>query len=230
MRLTDLPITTKAILWDMDGVLIDSLGLDVKVCNDLVKKSFGSEVKLTRDYIQSIFAYDIPLFWEMILQKVNEEYGYANAKNSKAEILTAYNKVRQNYKFELNPGIEVLLKEFQTQGFKQIVVSNNPKQDIEEILENVGIKKYFDFVVGNDVNIDGKKLNKKPAPDTYLYAMKKLQLDSNECVVIEDSVIGVEAGKAAKCFTITAATGGALISELKNSSANTVYKDLTLEV
>ncbi|MEI9902337.1 MAG: HAD family hydrolase [Hyphomicrobium sp.] len=58
---------------------------------------------------------------------------------------------------------------------------------------------------------------RKPAPDSYLSAAAQLQVKPEQCVVVEDSVIGATAGKAAGCFVIGVATGAASFEELSAS-------------
>lgn len=209
-----IPATTKAVLWDMDGVLIDSLGLDLSVVNELLKKYFGERVQLTREYIQSIFAFSVPDFWRMILEKVAKESGIAAAQESYAGIMSEYEAVRQKYSFQLCPEVREVLDAAREAGLKLAVVSNNPTAQVKEILGNVGIVEEFDFIVGNDVSVEQKSLRKKPAPDTYLFALQQLGVSADQCVVVEDSVIGAEAGKAAGCFVVGVATGGATYEEL----------------
>jgi beta-phosphoglucomutase-like phosphatase (HAD superfamily) len=65
-----IPNNTKALLWDMDGVLLDTLGLDISLCNDILKQYFGESVNVSKQFIRSVFAYDPAGFWRMILRHV----------------------------------------------------------------------------------------------------------------------------------------------------------------
>lgn len=208
-----IPATTKAILWDMDGVLIDSLRLDLTVCNQILATHFGAHVKLDSDFIRAIFAYDIPKFWQIILQHVAETYQIPNALDAQPTIVSTYHQARENTVFETNPGILTILQTAQLQNIKMAVVSNNPTAAVKTTLQKAGIDEYFDFIVGNDL----EKTAKKPAPDTYLLAARKLSLNPEDCVVIEDSLIGVEAGRRAGCYAVAVATGGHDYATLANS-------------
>ena len=75
----EIPKETKAILWDMDGVLIDSLGHAVPLCNQLLKKYFGEEVSIPREFVRSVFAYHIPEFWKKILKEVESRFNIAGS-------------------------------------------------------------------------------------------------------------------------------------------------------
>lgn len=203
---------TQAILWDMDGVLLDSLGLDLVVCNDLVQNYFGDHVVLSREFIRSIFAYHPPEFWRMILEFVKTEYGVSEAPQLLDEVFPKYNKTRNNTVFKPNPGIVEILEVCRKQGVKCAVVSNNPTEDVRQIISQAGLSDYFDHIIGNDI----KKLNKKPAPDTYLFASELLGVSPGNCMVVEDSLLGAEAGHAAGCFTIGVCTGSADFDQLES--------------
>jgi len=203
-----IPADTQAIFWDMDGVLIDSLSLDLVICNQLLKQHFGSNVTVSKALIRSLFAYDSQKFWEIILAFVEKTYNLPEVMKPLDKILEAFHQARHDCVFELNPGIEEILK---AASLKMAVVSNNPTVDVEDILKRCGIFKYFESIVGNDI----EKLEKKPAPDTYLLAARLLGVNPEKCVVIEDSLIGISAGYNAKCYTIGVATGGTEFERLE---------------
>jgi HAD superfamily hydrolase (TIGR01509 family) len=213
-----IPDKTQAILWDMDGVLLDSLGLDLVLCNQLLNKYVKNSKKqaginLPRDFILLIFAWHPPEFWRLIFEFVESEYKIIFPEKVHNQILNEYNMVRNNSIFDVNPGIIEILTESWEKRIKLAVVSNNPFADVERILKQAGIAGYFDIIVGNDL----ENLEPKPAPDTYLYAAKSLNINLDLCVVIEDSLLGVKAGHTAGCFTIGVATGGHSFESLVES-------------
>jgi len=209
-----IPADTQAILWDMDGVLIDSLSFDLVVCNQLLGQHFGSHVTLSKPFIRSIFAYDPVKFWELILAFVEKTYHISEVMKPFEEILAVFHQARLDCVFELNPGVLEILKQVaESQSLKMAVVSNNPTADVEDILKRCAIFDYFDRVVGNDI----QKVAKKPAPDTYLLGANLLGVKPEKCVVIEDSLIGAEAGYQAQCYTTGVATGSADFSVLEQS-------------
>ncbi len=219
-----IPRETKAILWDMDGVLIDSLSLDLKVVNELLAKYVGNNITLPREFIRSIFAFDVPKFFELIFEKVKGKSTIPVSTIKKKQIIENYTTLRQASSFPVIAGVGGIIKSARREGIKNAAVSNNPKQEVEEILERAGILEKFDLVVGNDAF---PNMGKKPAPDIYLYALEKLGVLASEAVVIEDSVIGVEAGKRAGCFVVGVGTGGATVEELKSvlKSTDQVYEN-----
>jgi HAD superfamily hydrolase (TIGR01509 family) len=213
-----IPDKAQAILWDMDGVLLDTLGLDLVLCRQLLnnyarKHNIGTDIDLPRDFIRSIFACHPPEFWRLIFEFVESEYKTVLSQNVYNEILDEYNTIRNDSVFNVNPGIIEILTDCQKKGIKLAVVSNNPTADVQKILKQSGIADYFNIIVGNDL----ENLKKKPAPDTYIYAARLLNLKPENCVVVEDSVLGAEAGHKAGCFTIGVATGGHSFESLEES-------------
>jgi HAD superfamily hydrolase (TIGR01509 family) len=208
-----LPDETQAILFDMDGVLLDSLGLDFSLCNELLRKHLDREVKLSKEFIRSIFAFHPPEFWRRIFAFAEEKDGIAAAAEVRQAVLDQYNAARKEAVFPVNPGIIALLAACGKQRLKTAVVSNNPTEDVEKILSQSGIAAYFDLIVGNDLH----KLQPKPAPDTYIYAANMLEVPPGHCAVIEDSLLGAEAGGKAGCFVVGVATGGTNFADLEAS-------------
>lgn len=208
-----LPEKTLALLFDLDGVLLDTLGLDVKVCNQLLQEKFGDHVQVSKGFIKSIFAYHPPLFWQYILEKVEKDFSVSCTKEIYDEIYATYDRLRHEHPHDINPGIKEILSSAREAGLKVACVSNNPGKDVNTLLEKAGISAFFDLIVGNDI----AGLKKKPEPDTYLYAAESFGLSPENCVVIEDSLVGAQAGKTAGCHTIGVATGGAEFVPLCNS-------------
>ena len=207
-----IPAQTQAILWDMDGVLIDSLSLDLVVCNQILAQHFGSDVTISKSLIRSLFAYDAVIFWELILAFVEKTYHLKNVNTHLSDILNSFHEARHTCVFELNPGILDILQA--AKSLKMAVVSNNPTADVTDILTRCGIVDYFDVIVGNDI----ERVAKKPAPDTYLLAMRLLNVAPEKTVVIEDSLVGLEASNQAHCYSIAVATGSADFQELEPQS------------
>ena len=204
----------KAVLWDMDGVLLDTLGLDVVVCNELLQKYFGEHVNISREYIRSIFAYHPPEFWRLILKFAEKRFEISDAFKYLDQMLSQYVEIRNKTSFQTNPGIVEILKSAKEQGVRCAVVSNNHTAEVEQIIGRAGLAGYFDCIVGNDFD----RLEKKPAPDTYLYAAEMLNIAPGNCAVVEDSLLGAEAGRRAGCFTIGVCTGSADFKDLESCS------------
>ena len=75
-----IPADTQAILWDMDGVLIDSLSLNLVVCNQFLTQHFGEHITVEKALIRSLFAYEPIKIVESVLVFVEKTYLVPEAK------------------------------------------------------------------------------------------------------------------------------------------------------
>ena len=89
-------------------------------------------------------------------------------------------------------GLAALLADLKAHGFRIAVGSSAPKVNIDLVLDRLGIRGSFDAIVYGDMVSRGK-----PAPDTFLEAAEKLGVPPDRCIVVEDAIPGVQAGKAA---------------------------------
>ncbi len=177
----------KAVLFDMDGVLIDSETHHIKAMQQILKEELDLEVDAEEigqfsglTYIEKLKKIGIKNNIEKLSKKTNNRYIQIIRKQIK-----------------LSPGTRDLLEIISKTNLKSALVTASNKEQTNLILEKTRSKKYFDIVItGNDVK------NRKPDPECYMLAAKKLDLRPKECVVIEDSIVGLTAAKEAgmKCI------------------------------
>ena len=106
-----------------------------------------------------------------------------------------------NGRLKLLSGAEDLIVDLKNKGFRLSIGSSTTKLNMDFIVENLSIFNCFDaIVIGEDVT------KGKPAPDTFLKAAEKLSLEPRCCVVVEDAVQGVQAGKTAGMAVIAVTT------------------------
>jgi beta-phosphoglucomutase len=95
------------------------------------------------------------------------------------------------------PGVIELIEALAAAKYQLAVVSSTPEANIELITKTLGIKKYFSlFVNGDDVK-EGK-----PSPQCFLLGAEKLGIAAQNCVVMEDAIVGVRAAKRAGMYCI----------------------------
>ncbi|MCD6181864.1 MAG: HAD family phosphatase [Candidatus Cloacimonetes bacterium] len=179
--------TIRAVIFDMDGVLLDSEPLYYDIQQELFR-SLGFEVS------EEEYGHFIGLTMESMWQKLKETHGLKQSvpqlikQNNKA-ILKAF---RHRDHFIPIPFLLDYMHQLQSEGKVLAVASSTAKEIITIILEKLGLTFYFQEVVSGEEVPAGK-----PAPDIFLETACRLGLEPAECLVIEDSANGVSAAKAA---------------------------------
>lgn len=176
----------KAVIFDMDGVIIDSEPMHARA-NMLALKRFHVDVPLSYcyEFIGSTTYY--------MCQKMVEDF---HLSATPEELLKANYEMKE-YLLKTEghtvvPYIIDLMKNLYVHGIKLIIASSSPASAIEEVMHSLQIEPYFEGY------ISGMQIEKpKPAPDIFLAAVNQLKLKKDECIVIEDSQNGVNAAYSA---------------------------------
>jgi len=189
----NLPAGPQGILFDMDGVLIDTGELHRLSWYDLAE---AEGLEMTDELFYGTFGMQnyeiIPLF----AGDVSEEE-IQRLSDRKEEMY----RERADTGLALLPGVERLVKELKSQGFLLAIGTSTPRINLEFVLDRIPVKQYFDaFVTGEEVE------RSKPAPDTFAKAGEKLGLPPERCIVVEDAVQGVQSGKAAGMRVVAVTT------------------------
>jgi HAD superfamily hydrolase (TIGR01509 family) len=177
----------KAVILDMDGVIIDSEPFHREVCRRIFK-SLGIDVP-EEEYFRYIGVSNTNM-WTAIKRTYR-----LNQSVNKLVAMQVFGNMEFMKKERVDPvdGIFELLSGLQEAGFLIGLASSSPHQIIEMVLDAFNIKQYFDCVVsGADFE------NGKPAPDIFLKAAAMLNVLPEQCVVVEDATHGVHAAKAAR--------------------------------
>ena len=203
----------KAIIFDMDGVLIDSIKPIWESFNRILKEE---GVYFSEDYIKRNLARSL----RDNLQAWKTEFGIKDYD------LMEFSKKAGEIQFELmkeekvNHRLFNLLQESKKNNIECAVATSSLRWRAEKILDLLDIKNFFSMVVTAD---DVK--NHKPAPDVFLEAASQLKVNPEECVVIEDAGNGIDAAKHAKMKTIGLITKYHQADELDH--ADMVIKDFS---
>lgn len=176
----------KAIIFDMDGVIIDSepqharaalqvleqngVQTDLEYCTSFIGSSTRHMAEVT------VEKFNMQISTEELLQQINEAKSALAAKEGYLPI----------------PGIKPLLEHLHRQGILLAIASSSSHREIENVVKALGIGKYFYKLISSS-----QISNPKPAPDIFLNALEKLGISPKEALVIEDSQKGVEAADAA---------------------------------
>jgi beta-phosphoglucomutase len=178
--------TIKAILFDMDGVLLDS---EEYICRAgmMMFKEKGYDVS-PDDFLEFTGMGE-----NRYLGGVAEKNGIPfELEKDKARTYEIYAEIVAG-KLEAFYGVIEFIEKCRSRGLKLAVASSADPPKVEINLAEIGIpSSTFDTVVtGLDIE------HKKPEPDIFINAAKKLGVNPSECLVVEDAVSGVAAGKAA---------------------------------
>jgi HAD superfamily hydrolase (TIGR01509 family) len=204
-----LPAGTGAILWDLDGTLVDSLGLDLEVCAAILSSHAGHPITIPEPVMREGFALSGGDFWAFLFKSL-DVHAPAGALEAAHHEWLAQRLARA---FPIHEGILDILAAARAAGLRQAVVSNNPQDEVVKILANSGLLDHFDVVAGND----GSGRAKKPAPDSYLFAAAALGVQPARCAAVEDSVLGLTAARASGAYVVAVATGAEPLDTLKGS-------------
>ena len=186
-------MTVRAILWDLDGVIVNSMEFHYQAYREVLA---GRGRDLGRgQYLREL----IGLRNYVILRRVlgdlpNEEVtALAGEKEKAFRGLIAGNVTAL-------PGADRLVRRAKEVGLLQAIVSSTPRANIEVMLQSLGLWDLFEVIVGEEDATRGK-----PNPEGFLVAAGRLGVPPEECVVIEDAPEGIAAGKAAgmRCIGVT---------------------------
>jgi HAD superfamily hydrolase (TIGR01509 family) len=197
----EVPDDTAALLFDMDGVVLDTLSLDLDLAAQLLRPIVPHDFTLSHAVIRANFPYEIPEFWRRTASAIGHELTGEEVTRLTRELDSS----RLSQPTPVHEGIAEVLKEARAVGLRIALVSNNPGDLIEAMIDAAGLSGCFDLVVGNDI----EGVEKKPAPDPYLEAARRLGVLPGRCVAIEDSLLGARSAAGAGCFTVGVATGAA---------------------
>jgi beta-phosphoglucomutase family hydrolase len=183
----------KTILWDMDGVISDSYSFHFAAWQETFAKR---GIEFTKEDFTKLFGTRNDFIVRSIMGREFPERDLKIMVQEKEETF------RRKATGSLKPfhGAVRLLKALKEGNFRLGLVSSAPKENIDLVLSELNLAGIFDCIVfGQEVP------ESKPNPQIYLLAAKNLEVTPNDCMVIEDSPLGVKAAKTAgmKCLAIT---------------------------
>ena len=173
----------QAVIWDLDGVIIDSADSHRRAWHRLAREE---GLPFTDEQFWATFGWRndaiIPTLWgPMSTDRVRE---MANRKE-------AYFREFVREEVAPLPGAMELLSALHDAGYSQALASSTPIENINLISEVLGLKRYLSALVSGETVPRGK-----PAPDIFLKAATELGVEPAKSLVIEDAVAGVEAAHA----------------------------------
>ncbi len=194
----------KGVLFDMDGVLVDS---ESYICK--------AAIMMFNELGISVLPKDFEPFAGMGENKyiggVAEKYGIAvDIEQVKARTYKIYGELVKGKLLPL-PGAQNFITKCRNRGLKLALATSADRVKMEINLRETGLSPdLFESII---TGLDVKK--KKPFPDIYLKAAECLDLDPKNCLVVEDTFSGIKAGKAAgcKCLAVRSSVEEAKLKE-----------------
>ncbi len=190
------------IIWDMDGVLVDT-GEEHYI--SWSKALEGAGIHFSREKFREIFGMNNKGSLEHLTGEEQEPAFVAKISEQKETIFRDLVRGRAR----LLPGVQTWLEKFRSSGYPQAIASSAPPANIDALIDELGIRGFFQAIVS------GFDLPGKPDPAVFLKAAGQLGLETKSCLVIEDAVAGVQGARRAgmRCIAVTTTNPPHLLSD-----------------
>ena len=185
-------MTIKAIIFDMDGVLIDAKEWHYEALNQALAL-FGHKIE-RHEHLEDYDGLPTKAKLKRLSLEKNLPTYLHDFINEMKQIYTmqaVYNSCRPRFAHEY------ALSRLKAEGYQLAVASNAIRRTVDVMMEKSGLDKYVCLTLSNQ---DIKKC--KPHPEIYLAAMRRLKRKPQECLVLEDNENGIAAAEAAKAHLL----------------------------
>jgi HAD superfamily hydrolase (TIGR01509 family) len=208
----------RAVIFDMDGVLTDSEPV-INAAAIAGLREYGIDPKAED------FAPFVGTGEDRYIGGVAAQYGLRYVPEMKRRVYEIYLEILPGM-IRAFPGVHELLRVLQARDIRLAVASSADRVKVEANLRAIGVDLggFGAIVVGEDVE------HKKPAPDIFLAAARRLGVPPGECCVVEDAVHGVQAAKAAgmRCVAVEQSFAAALLEAAGPEVIRRTLADVTL--
>lgn len=169
----------KALIFDFDGVIVDTETQWYEIYRDWLKEEYNYDLNI-RDYLVCVGANSRELF-AFLREAIGPEVdGEAFERSATDEF------IRRSSVLPLMKGVEALIKDAKARGLKLAIATSATRRKPESHLKRLGLLEYFDAFSTAELCE-----NIKPAPDLFLKAAELLKVSPEECLAIEDSGNGL---------------------------------------
>lgn len=182
----------QAVIWDVDGTLVDTAELH-----------FQAWLRLSQELGQSFTRADFAAtFGQRNPEILRKLFGPQLTDTEVAELgerKETYYRAAARHGVDLLPGVRALLEGLRAAGFHQAIGSSAPRHNLDLILRLTGTESFFAAVVAMEDTHRGK-----PDPEVFLTAARKLHIAPVQCLVLEDAPAGVQAARAGgmRCIAV----------------------------
>lgn len=181
----------KAILWDNDGVLVDTEHLYFRATQEVLE-TIGFE--LTQEHFLELFLIEARGAWHLVRERGYSEEEIEALRQRRNQLYAQYLRTETR----LMEGVEDVLAELHGK-YTMGIVTSSLREHFDIIHASSGLLKYFDFVVAS-----GDYTMYKPHPEPYLVALDRAGCRAEEAIAIEDSLRGLLAatGAGIRCYVV----------------------------
>ena len=216
----NFPDNPKAVLFDMDGTVVDSEPLR---CLELVELMRAHGAAMEDHEFDHLIGSDTATLLAA-MQEVLDREGIE--KDALSVLMSHLGRREDAY---LDPrcapfdGVESFLRDLRSRGILTALVSNTPTYALMCALNRFRLAGLFDAVIGGDM-----VERAKPDPQGYLLAMRLLGVEPSDCIVIEDTPSGIYSGLAAGAFVCARDNGAGILDLSAAHMRFSSYADLRL--
>ncbi|MCT4565831.1 MAG: HAD family phosphatase [Maledivibacter sp.] len=184
----------KAVIFDMDGVIIDSEPIYTEADKKIFEKL---SIDMSKEEIESYVGKNSYDMWTEVYEKYGLQGKFSINELVKYQRKMFLEHLNNSEKLSTISGVIDWMQYFKDNGIKMAIASSSSKEIVSFVIDKFKLREYI------EIYVDGDSVKKgKPNPDIFLKAASELGIEPNECIVIEDSYNGVRAAKSAgmKCL------------------------------
>ena len=192
----------RAVIFDMDGTLLDSEVIHYIVINDILKRELGWE-QTPEEYLKYCGIPDQKM-WPMMLDELDRgavmslahRWGMSSNEALSAELerlhWAEYDTYIEKNGVKAFPGVRELMEALRAEKIRIAVATGSLVRIVRQNLKLLGIEEFVEEIATSEDCENGK-----PAPDVFLLAAKKLGVDPADCLVVEDAGNGLQGALSA---------------------------------
>lgn len=188
-------MAARAILWDLDGTLVDSADHHWRAWRETMQQA---GVDLTRAQFDATFGQRNDV---ILARWLGDALSPDQVRQLGDDKEICYRRLVSDEGVTALPGAEHWIHQLEEDGWMQAIASSAPRRNVEVVLQALVFERYFRVVVAAEDVRHGK-----PEPDVFLTAADRLSVSPDRCVVVEDAAAGVEAARRAGMVSVMVGT------------------------
>jgi pyrophosphatase PpaX len=204
----------RAIIFDMDGTLIDSIDVYHAILRDIME-SLGMELALSREPLFETLSQGKRLA-DIIFPPDTKNRG-TTVEQFSALAMNAFKETFSRGDVELIDGVIPLFEELTRRGFRLAIATSSITEVIAPFLKAKKLDPYLNCVIGR-----AEVPQLKPLPDPLLKCMEILNVQPRESMYVGDSAVDIQAGKAAGAWTVGVLTGTSDLMRLEAEAPDAI--------